>query len=66
MANCKYCSKEITWMKDGHKNVPVESDGGIHKCEKFIKSMNSYREIDPKSLSEAELKRLRDGLKKKK
>ncbi len=59
MAKCRFCNKEITWMKDGRKNVPVESDGTTHKCDEMVNSRNSYRtvevkEIDPELLKQYE------------
>ena len=46
-------------MKDGRKNVPVESDGTTHKCDEMVNSRNSYRtvevkEIDPELLKQYE------------
>lgn len=46
MARCRYCGKEITWMKDGRKNVPVEHDGGLHKCEEAVNARKSFRKVE--------------------
>lgn len=46
MARCRYCGKEITWMKDGRKNVPVEHDGGVHKCEEAVNARKSFRKVE--------------------
>jgi len=62
VARCKYCQKEITWMKDGRKNVPVESDGGIHKCEQMEKMRSSFKVIDPKTLSPEEIAKYEKGM----
>lgn len=61
MASCRYCGKEITWMKDGRKNVPVEHDGAVHKCEQMISARNSFRkvevrEVDPDLIKQYEQK----------
>ncbi|MGZ3788860.1 MAG: hypothetical protein ACXVLQ_10070 [Bacteriovorax sp.] len=45
MARCKFCNREITWMKDGGRNRPVDSDGGVHSCEEMKKSMKSIKTI---------------------
>jgi len=45
MAHCKFCNKEITWMKDGGRNRPVDSDGGIHSCDEMKNSMKSIKSI---------------------
>jgi hypothetical protein len=47
MAKCKFCSREITWMKEGGRNRPVDSDGGIHSCEEMKNSMKSMKKIEP-------------------
>ncbi len=59
MAKCKFCNREITWMKDGRRNRPIDSDGGIHSCEEMKKSMTSIKsvnlaEIDPEILKQYE------------
>lgn len=59
MARCKFCNKEITWMKEGRKNVPVESDGTSHMCEEMINSRKSTKsvnltDIDPDILKQYE------------
>lgn len=46
MARCKYCSKEIVWLPEGRKKVPVENDGTKHECEEYIKSKNSLKAVD--------------------
>ena len=55
MARCKFCGKEITWMKDGRKNVPVEHDGTIHRCEEMKNSLRSAKKIEPTALSPEEI-----------
>ena len=59
MSKCRYCGKEITWMKDGRKNVPVEGDGGVHKCDEMISAKESFRkvqvtELDPDLIKQYE------------
>lgn len=66
MANCKYCGKEIIWMQDGRKKVPVEVDGATHACEAYINSKNSLKTIDPMSLDPEILKQYQNNIKKKK
>lgn len=46
MARCKFCSKEITWMKEGGRNRPINSDGGIHSCDEMKNSMKTIKSID--------------------
>ena len=46
MARCKFCGSEITWMKEGRKNVPVNGDGSVHRCEEMMKSMKSIKTVD--------------------
>ena len=64
MANCRYCGKEITWLKDGRKNIPVEGDGGEHKCEEFMKTRDSLKKINPTEMDPDILKQYQENLKK--
>jgi hypothetical protein len=34
-------------MKEGGRNRPVDSDGGIHSCEEMKNSMKSMKKIEP-------------------
>jgi len=45
MARCKFCNNEITWMKEGGRNRPINGDGGIHSCEEMKNSMKSIKSI---------------------
>ncbi len=65
MARCKYCQKEITWMKDGRKNVPVEGDGGIHRCEQMEKMRSSFKKLEPTSLSPEEIAKYEKAMNEK-
>jgi len=56
MSKCRYCSTEITWLKEGRKNVPVETDGAKHECENFAKARNSYRKIEREEMDPELLK----------
>lgn len=51
MAKCKFCSKEIVWMKEGRRNKPVEVDGGAHECIEMRNSLKSTKVIEPSDLS---------------
>lgn len=62
MASCRYCGKEITWMKEGRKNVPVENDGGVHACDAYINSKNSYKELKPNEIDPDILKQYQDQM----
>jgi len=71
MATCKYCSKEVTWMKEGKKNVPVEGDGTIHECDNYKASRKSIKvmgpgEVDPEILKQYEQSMNQQKVKKKK
>jgi hypothetical protein len=50
MASCKYCGKDIFWMKDGRKNVPHETEGAVHECESMKKSLQTIKTFDRTSL----------------
>ncbi len=64
MARCRYCDMEITWMKDGRKNIPVEGDGGEHKCEKYKSMRSSIRKMEPTELDPEILKQYQENMKK--
>ena len=66
MAKCKYCGKEISWLKDGKKFIPLESDGTTHECENYQNSRKSIRNISVKEVSEEELKKYEQNINKKK
>lgn len=66
MARCKFCNKEIVWMKDGRKNVPVEIDGAKHECEEFKNSRKSTRTLDRTTLSADEIAKYEEAINKKK
>jgi hypothetical protein len=63
MSKCKYCQKDITWVKEGRKNVPIESDGAIHKCEERQKALNTYRKMDRSSISPEEIAKYEKAMK---
>ena len=69
MAKCKYCQKEITWLKSGRKNIPVEQDGSSHECKEFIKAKESLKRIDRSDISPEDIaqyeKAMNQSLKKK-
>lgn len=62
MAKCRFCNKEVTWMKDGRKNVPVESDGATHKCDQMINSRNSFRKVSPTEVDPELLKQYEQAI----
>lgn len=62
MATCKFCQKEITWLKEGRKNVPVEGDGTKHKCEQMMNSLKSTRTLDRGSLSPEEIQKYEEAI----
>lgn len=55
MPSCKFCGKEIHWLKEGRKNVPVEVDGAKHECEEGKKAFKSARNVSVTSLSPEEI-----------
>jgi hypothetical protein len=65
MASCKFCQKDITWIKEGRKNIPVDSDGGKHHCEEMTISFKSIKQIDRNELSAEEIKRYEEAINNK-
>jgi hypothetical protein len=55
MSKCKYCGKDITWMREGRKSTPVDSDGTPHHCEEMQKSRDSLKSVDRTAISPEEL-----------
>lgn len=66
MAKCRYCGKELTWLQEGRKKVPVESDGTIHSCDEYRNSRNSLKKMDRGSISPEELKKYEEAINKNK
>lgn len=62
MANCRYCGSQVTWVKEGRKNVPVEGDGGVHECDAYRDSKNSYRELKPTEIDPDLLKQYQENM----
>ena len=62
MATCKFCRKEITWLKEGRKNVPVEGDGSRHSCDEMKSSLDSLKVMDGRSLDPALKKKYEDAM----
>jgi hypothetical protein len=65
MAVCKFCQKEVTWLKEGRKNIPVEGDGTRHKCEQMMNSLKSTKTLDRGSLSPEEIKKYEEAINSK-
>ena len=66
MADCKFCGKSITWVKEGRRNVPLEGNGEIHECEEFKKSQSSLKKLPRTTLSQEEIARYEEGINKTK
>ncbi|MDD0851913.1 hypothetical protein HBN50_02345 [Halobacteriovorax sp. GB3] len=66
MSKCRYCNKEITWMKEGRKNVPVEGDGTVHTCQERKDAIKSFKKIEPTTLSPEEIAKYEQAINKKK
>ncbi|MBG59604.1 MAG: hypothetical protein CMJ16_04000 [Peredibacter sp.] len=65
MATCKYCGKNVTWLKEGRKNVPVEDDGGIHECEQYKNVRRSAKKLTPNEIDPEILKQYQENMNKK-
>lgn len=51
MAKCKFCSREITWIREGRRSRPIDGDGGVHSCDEMKKSMKTIKSMGRDSLS---------------
>jgi hypothetical protein len=65
MAKCKYCGNEISWLKDGKKFLPLESDGTVHECENYKKSIQSIKKVTVNDLSPEEIAKYEQNINKK-
>ena len=65
MASCKYCRKDIAWIKEGRKNVPIEGDGTTHRCEEMQTSLKSMKTISLNTLSPEQIKKYEDSINQK-
>ena len=66
MALCKYCGKEISWLKEKNKYTPIESDGSVHECKEFKNARKSSKKISRTEISPDLLKQYEDQMNKKK
>ena len=66
MANCKYCAAEITWLKDGRKNIPANLDSTPHECEEFRNAKNSTVRMGRSEITPEEIARYEEAINKKK
>jgi hypothetical protein len=55
MPSCKFCNKEIFWMKDGRRNKPHNPDGTDHQCEERQATIESTKSLGRDSLSAEEI-----------
>lgn len=62
MARCKFCGKNISWLKDGRKFIPLEDDGTTHDCEEKKNSMNSFKSMSTSSLTPEEIAAYEAGI----
>lgn len=65
MATCKYCGKNVTWVKEGRKNVPVEDDGGVHECDEYKNTRKSARTLNTSDIDPEILKQYQENMNKK-
>lgn len=65
MAQCKFCGGEITWVKEGRRNMAVNPDTTSHKCEEMKRSMKTLKEIALGSLTTEEIARYELGINNK-
>jgi len=66
MAKCKFCGKDISWLKEGRKFSAIEGDGTTHKCDQMMNSLKSIRQMERTSLSPEEIKKYEEAINKKK
>lgn len=64
MSRCRYCNQEITWLKEGRKNIPVEGDGSKHECEHYKNARKSYRKLTPDDIDPEILKQYQESMNK--
>jgi len=66
MASCKYCGKQISWLKDGRKFLPLESDGTTHECENYKSARKSAKKVTVSDLTPEEIAKYEQNINKKK
>ncbi len=65
MAKCKYCQSEITWIKEGYKNIPIESDGGVHECSERKNALESYKKLSVQNISPEDIQKYEQRINQK-
>lgn len=66
MAKCRFCNDEISWVKIGRKNKPMNGDMSDHKCEQMINSMKSMKTLDLSTISPEDIARYEKNMNEKK
>ena len=49
-------------MKDGRRNRPIDSDGGVHSCDEMKKSLQSMKALEPKEIDADILKQYEQAI----
>ena len=49
-------------MKEGRKNVPVEGDGTVHRCDEMKNSLKSLKKVEVTTLSAEEIAKYEQGI----
>ncbi len=62
MAKCKFCNRDITWMKEGGRNRPIDGDGGVHSCEEMKKSMKTIKSLEKTEIDSDILKQYESAI----
>ena len=66
MAHCRYCGKEITWLKEGRRSIAIEGDGGKHECEQYTSARKSLKKINRSDMDPDLIKQYEEAMNKKK
>ncbi len=66
MSNCKFCGKEIVWMKEGRKNMALNADGTTHTCEEMKQARSSFKKIIPNEIDPAIIAQYENAINEKK
>ncbi len=62
MAKCKFCNRDMTWMKEGGRNRPIDGDGGVHSCEEMKKSMKTIKSLEKTEIDSDILKQYESAI----
>lgn len=65
MADCKFCGKKISWLKQGRGFRAFEEDGMPHECEERQKTLDTSKNLSVDDVKNEEIQKYLLEMKKR-